>query len=50
MSDRWSALPERPEPAQWVAEKDTNPVPGAIEEAEGDRELREARHVIERGF
>ncbi|MGW6448552.1 hypothetical protein [Lentzea sp. NPDC055074] len=50
MSDRWKALPDRPKPEEWVAEKDTNPLPGAIEEAEADRELREARQVLERGF
>ncbi len=50
MTDKWNALPDRPKPEEWVAEKDTNPLPGAIAEAEGDREVREARNVLERGF
>jgi hypothetical protein len=50
MNDKWNALPDRPKPEEWVAEKDTNPpLPGALAEAEGDREVREARNVLERG-
>jgi hypothetical protein len=49
MSDKWNALPERPKPEEWVAEKETNPVPGALAEAEADREAREARTIFERG-
>ncbi|MFJ8962964.1 hypothetical protein ACIRG5_26620 [Lentzea sp. NPDC102401] len=48
--NKWDALPDRPKPEEWVAEKDTNPpLPGALDEAEGDREQREARTVLERG-
>lgn len=51
MSAKWNNLPDRPKPEEWVAEKDTNPpLPGSLEEAEADREMREARHVLERGF
>ena len=49
MNDKWNALPDRPKPEEWVAEKDTNPVPGALAEAEADREAREVRTVFERG-
>lgn len=50
MSDRWNALPDRPKPEDWVAEKDTNPpLPGSLAEAEADREAREVRTVFERG-
>ncbi|WP_158102785.1 hypothetical protein [Lentzea kentuckyensis] len=50
MNDKWKALPERPKPEDWVEEKDTSPpLPGALAEAEGDREVREARNVLERG-
>ncbi|WP_157984818.1 hypothetical protein [Lentzea terrae] len=49
MSDKWNALPERPKPEEWVAEKETNPVPGALAEAEAGREAREARTIFERG-
>jgi hypothetical protein len=49
MSDKWKALPERPKPQEWIAEKETDPVPGALAEAEADRESREIRTVIERG-
>ncbi|MEV6237862.1 hypothetical protein [Lentzea sp. NPDC051838] len=51
MNDKWNALPERPKPEEWVAEKETNPVPGALAEAEANQETREARNLIERsGF
>ncbi|MEU0880166.1 hypothetical protein ABZ345_16320 [Lentzea sp. NPDC005914] len=49
MNDKWNALPDRPKPEEWVAEKDTNPVPGALAEAEANTETREARNVVERG-
>ncbi|MFI6098066.1 hypothetical protein ACIA8G_21110 [Lentzea sp. NPDC051213] len=50
MTDKWNVLPDPPKPEDWVAEKDTNPpLPGALAEAEADREVREARNVLERG-
>ncbi|MDT7785668.1 MAG: hypothetical protein QOF58_4087 [Pseudonocardiales bacterium] len=51
MNDKWNALPERPKPEEWVAEKETDPVPGALAEAEANLETREARNLVERvGF
>lgn len=50
MTDKWKALPDPPKPEEWVAEKETNPVPGSVAEAEAEAEMREARHVIERGY
>jgi hypothetical protein len=49
MSDRRNAPPARPKPQEWVAEKDPNPVPGALAAAEANREVREIRNVVERG-
>lgn len=49
MNDKWNALPDRPKPEEWIAEKETNPVPGALAEAEANAETREARNVVERG-
>ncbi|MFS8104299.1 hypothetical protein LFM09_45055 [Lentzea alba] len=50
MSDKWKSLPDRPKPEDWVTEKDTNPLPGALAEAEAGRESQEARTVFERGM
>jgi hypothetical protein len=48
--NRWGALPERTKPEDWVAEKDTKPpLPGALQAAEDNREVREAMTVFERG-
>lgn len=49
MSDKYNALPDRPKPEEWVTEKDADPVPGAIAEAEAGRDAREMRNLIERG-
>lgn len=48
--NKWGALPDRTKPEEWVTEKDTNPpLPGALQEAEANRESLEARTVFERG-
>ncbi|OZM70842.1 hypothetical protein CFN78_23285 [Amycolatopsis antarctica] len=46
---KWRELPPRIKPESWTAEQATEPVPGSVEAAEGNRQAREARNVIERG-
>ncbi|GAA4983739.1 hypothetical protein WHI96_10265 [Pseudonocardia tropica] len=46
---RWRTMPEPVRPEQWVAEHDTDPVPGSVRDAEARRESEERRWLIERG-
>ncbi|WP_156051044.1 hypothetical protein [Allokutzneria albata] len=45
---RWSKLPERVLPQEWVEAKEAEPVPGSVLEADANKEQREALNLLER--